>query len=377
LKVEKSLWYLNEGLIYLNHGSFGATPKYVLQRFLQLCEQVDKNPMKFYLEDYPALLESSRNKIADFLKAEPKKIVFVDNATTGVNSVLRSLQPMMDRNWEILTANHYYPAVKNTLSYISSITGCKVVSVELPDFVESAEQLKNLIINGINEKTKLVVIDLISSISGMIYPVEDIIKQCREKGILTLIDGAHAPGSIDLNLEELKPDWYTGNLHKWLFAPKGTAVLYVREPDKYDIHPSVISNNFGKGFTEEFDWVGTKNFCSWLSVPEALDFYHEHFDYNYCRHLSLFGRKLLISELNLTPMVDESLTGLMQSFWLPEKAGSTIEDVLALRKKLLNEYNFEVFLNPFKERIVMRISAQIYNMEEQYEKLVSSLKKEF
>jgi isopenicillin-N epimerase len=374
LKTENSNWYLKEGLIYLNHGSFGATPKVILNKFFQLCEQVDENPMKFYLDDYPLLLNQSRNAISDFINAQIEKIAFVDNATTGINAVMRSLLPLIKLDWEILTTNHYYPAVKNTLSYISALTGCKINVVELPDFVESSVQLFELITNQINEKTKLLVCDHISSISGMIFPVKELNDFCKTKGIFTMIDGAHAPGFLPLDLKALNPDWYTGNLHKWLFAPKGTAILYSNSSNDFDIHPVVISNNFGKGFIEEFDWVGTRNFCSWLTIKNCIEFYKLNFKFEYCRELSLFARELLIKELDLEPMAHESITGLMQSFWLPEKLGNTVDESIKLRKLLLNKFNIEVFLNPFKDRLVLRISSQIYNTQSHYEKLTEALK---
>ncbi|MFH1051295.1 MAG: aminotransferase class V-fold PLP-dependent enzyme [bacterium] len=374
--VDKELFYLDKNLIYLNHGSFGATPKAVLQRFIELTEQIDKNPMKFYLEDYPVLMDESRKAISSFLNVEPDNLAFVDNATTGVNAVLFSLINELNNESEILTASHYYPAVKNTLNHINTITGCKIKVADLPDYVESEEQIKKIILSEITSKTKLLVIDHITSISGLIIPINEIVQHCKTKGILTLIDGAHAPGSVSLDLSELNADWYTSNLHKWFFAPKGTAILYSSDTQKVPIHPTVISNDFGKGFTKEFDWVGTRNFCSWLTAPECLKFYKENFNYNYCRELSLFARHLIINKLGLEPMAHENLTGLMQSFWLPTSAGTTIDDVVELRNKLLNKYKIEVFMNPFKDRLVLRISSQIYNREEEYSTLINALKNE-
>jgi len=372
--TERSLWYLIDGLTYLNHGSFGATPKQIMQRFFQLNELVEENPMKFYLEIYPELIGNSRKSISEFLNSEPDKIAFVDNATTGVNSVLRSLQNKINSDWEILTTDHYYPAVKNTLNYISEMTGCKIVVAEVPDFVESSGQLFGILINAVTSQTKLLVIDHITSVSGIIFPVQEIIDYCKRNDILILIDGAHAPGFLNLNLGELNPDWFTGNLHKWLFTPKSVGILYVAKPENPEIHPTVISNDYDKGFTKEFDWVGTRNFCSWLTVPECIDFHRKYFDYDYCRELSIYSRELLIKDSGLHPMAHEKLTGLMQSFWLPESAGSKIEDVLALRQKLLSRYGIEVFLNPFKGRIVLRITSQIYNSENEYSMLVRALK---
>ena len=374
--IDKGLWYLDEKINYLNHGSFGATPRVIMKRFFELTAQVEKNPMQFYLDDYPVLMEKSRKEIADFLNAKPDKIAFVDNATTGVNAVLRSLQNVVNPDWEILTTNHYYPSVKNTLAYLSSMTGCKINVIELPDYVESDSQILELIKSCVTPNTKMMIIDHITSVSGIVFPINEIIKFCRENDILILIDGAHAPGFLELNLDELKPDWYTGNLHKWLFAPKSSAILYANEPVKYSIPPTVISNDYEKGFTKEFDWVGTRNLCAWLSTPECLMFHNEYFDWDYCRNLSLFARNLIISELGLKPMTDEKLTGLMQSFWLPESTGTTIEDVLDLRKRILTNHNIEVFMNPFKNRMVLRLSSQIYNHKDECIKLINALKQE-
>ncbi|MFC2130817.1 aminotransferase class V-fold PLP-dependent enzyme [Bacteroidota bacterium] len=372
--IDKYLFFLDDKLKYLNHASFGATPKLVMERFLKLTQQVENNPMQFYLVDYPLLMAKSRIKIAEFLNSQKDNIAFVDNATTGVNTVLHSLQHQINSKWEILTVNHYYPAIKNTLKYLSNVTGCKIIAAELPDYTESKEQIIDIIKTAVSEKTKLMVIDHISSISAIIFPLKEIIDFCRNNNILILIDGAHAPGFLDLNLDELKPDWYTGNLHKWLFAPKGTAIFYASKPDKHDIHPVVISNNYQNGFTKEFDWTGTKNFCSWLTVPECIEFHQQYFDWDYCRQLSIYARNLIISKLGLKPLANESLTGLMHSFWLPESSGSTMEDVINLRKTLLEKYQIEIFMYPFNGRIVLRTSSQVYNHEEEYNILVKALK---
>jgi isopenicillin-N epimerase len=372
--VNKNLFYLDDKLRYLNHGSFGATPKVVMGRFIELTKRVEDNPMEFYLVDYPKMMAESRYSVAEYFNSAEKNIVFVDNATSGVNTVFRSLQHKINKDWDILTFNHYYPAIKNSLHYIKNVTGCNIKVAEFPDIIESEEQIIEIIKSSFTDKTKLLVIDHVTSISAVIIPIKQLIKLCRENGIMILIDGAHSPGFIDVDLDKLKPDWYTGNLHKWIFAPKGTAIFYALETDKNDIHPTVISNNYGNGFTEEFDWVGTRNFCAWLTAPECINFHREFFNRDYCRKLSLYVRNLIISELDLQPLVNENMTGLMQSFWLPEIAGTTIKDVNELRKTLLEKYNIEIFLYPFKNRIIMRVSSQIYNSEDEYKVLLKALK---
>lgn len=374
LLIDKSSWYLDKNIKYLNHGSFGASPKIIMERFFELNLQLEKNPMKFFLEDYPKLIHKSRLEIAKFLNSKPNRIAFVDNATTGVNAVLRSFQSKFNSDWEILTSDHYYLAVKNALNYQSEVTGCKIKAIEFPDYVESSEQIFELFVKNISDNTKLLLIDHISSISGILFPVKELIDAFHKKDIPVLVDGAHAPGFLNLDLKELQPDWYIGNLHKWLFAPKGTAILYCSDAFVREIHPSVIANDYQKGFTNEFDWVGTRNVCAWLTIPECIEFHNEYFKYEYCRNLALEVRELFINDLHLKPMSDSSVTGLMQSFYLPEKIGTTFQDLKDLRAYFLNEHNIEIFLNSFKDRVILRYSVQIYNTFDEYKSLIYALK---
>jgi isopenicillin-N epimerase len=372
--INKDLWYLNQNIKYLNHGSFGATPKVIMDKFFEFNIKLENNPMKFFLEDYPRLIHKSRLEISKYINAKANRVAFVENATTGVNAVLRSLQYKFSADWEILTTDHYYMAIKNALNYQNEVTGCKIKAVELPKLLESSEQIIDLLVANIGEKTKLLLIDHISSISGIIFPVKEIIEIFHQKGIPVLVDGAHAPGLLNLDIKELNPDWYVGNLHKWLFAPKGTAILYCSDEYVKDIHPASIANDYQKGFTAEFDWVGTRNICAWLTVPDCIKFHNEYFNYDYCRKLSLEVRDLFKKELNLSPLADKSLTGLMHSYYLPEKIGTSMKEMKELRSFFLNEHDIEIFINPFKERVVLRFSVQIYNYLEEYRELINSLK---
>ena len=249
--VSKNLFYLNKNLIYLNHGSFGATPRIILDKFFKLTLRMENNLMKFFIDDYPNLIKQARESISKILNSPTNNLAFIENATTGINSVLRSLQPEIDKNREILTFDHYYPAVNNTLKYIQSITNCKINVVELPQFIESNDQIIYLLKKNINPRTKLLVIDHISSISAITYPIKEIVELCHKYHIPVLIDGAHAPGYLELNLAKINPDWYTGNLHKWYFAPKGTAILYTTDKWLHKIHPLIISNDYSKGYNSE------------------------------------------------------------------------------------------------------------------------------
>ncbi len=371
--VNKNLFNLNDDIIYLNHASFGATPKIVLDEFFNLTLRMESNPMQFFIDDYHKLMENAKEKISSKFNIPLNNIAFLENATTGVNAVLRSLLPEIDNSWEILTFDHYYPAVSNTLKYISNITKCNIKVIELPEFVESQEQIIELLQKNINSKTKLLVIDHISSISAISYPIKQIITLFHNYNIPVLVDGAHAPGYIDLNILDINPDWYTANLHKWFFAPKGTAILYTSDNWLNKTHPVTISNDFGKGYNAEFDWTGTKNICSWLSAPKFLDFYDEFFNYEYCKNLADESRQLILKETKLQPMINTNLSGLMHSYYLPDKFEPNISDLKKLRLKLLKNYKIEIFINPFKSKLILRTSSQIYNHIDEYKILSKAI----
>src|SRR5215831_13232635 len=264
---------LEPGTSFLNHGSFGTTPRAVLDAAERWRRCMEANPDRFMRDTMPRALRAAAGRLARFLHAEERDVVFVENATSGLNAVLRSLA--FNRGDEILATTQTYNAVRQTLREVCRRTGSKLVEarIELP--VAGENGLIAPIVAKLGKRTRLVVLDHIASPTGLTFPVRRLAALARARGARVLVDGAHAPGQLPLDLPSLGVDWYSGNCHKWLFAPKGCGFLWAQREAQTGIHPPVISHGYGSGFTAEFDWTGTRDFCAWLAVPDALDFLAE------------------------------------------------------------------------------------------------------
>jgi isopenicillin-N epimerase len=248
-------WGLDPDFLTVNHGSYGATPLVVRAEQDRWRKRMEAQPTWFFFLEVPGALREAAGALARFLSAEAEDVVFVPNATTGANAVLRSLQ--LEPGDEILHASHVYNAVRNTISYVAERAGAKVAVAEIPfPRPEAAAILKN-IRQAIGKRTRIAVIDHITSPSGMVLPIEEIIQLCHAAGVPVLVDGAHGPGQVALDLPALGADWYVGTCHKWLCAPKGCGFLYARSDRRAELHPVTISHGYGGGFTTEFDWTGT------------------------------------------------------------------------------------------------------------------------
>lgn len=376
----KKEWLLDEEITFLNNGSFGSVPKIILEEYEKLNRLIEKEPLEFFLRQYFPMIRESAKKLANFVGVSSEDLVFVENATAGVNTILSSITPLLNQDDEILYTNYVYPAVKNAIHYICKKTGAKAQEIIIPYPIEDNKIIINSIEEGLSRKTKIAVIDQIASSTSIILPIKDIVQICRANGTLILIDGAHSPGMIDLNIKDLNPDFFVGNCHKWLYTPKGTALLYCRKELQEFIHPLVISLDYEKGFTNEFDWVGTRNPASWLSVPKALEFYNsigKQEIISYIHNLSIDASELLIQELNINMNLNRQLHGAMVSFPIENENISNKTNPNELRNLFYDKYRIEIPFFNFNGRILFRISAQIYNEFSDYEKLILPLKKEF
>ena len=359
----------------MNHGSFGATPKSVLEAQAYWRRELERNPVAFVVDRLPSVKRQVAERLAGFVGTFGENLGFVENATTAVNAVIRSfdLQP----GDELLTTNHVYGAVHQALRYVCSRTGAKLRLVEVPFPITSSEQVLEALATGFSERTRLAVLDHITSATGLVLPIEEMVAMCRERGVLVLVDGAHAPGHVPLNLESLGADWYTGNAHKWLFAPKGCAFLYAAPHVQSLTHPTVISHNYEQGFVAEFDYTGTKDPSAWLAVEAALDFVESigvgrMQEYNYA--LVREAAALLQSKWGTAPLAPDSMLGCLVTLAAPNGAlGATLDEAAAARRYLLDEHQTEVPVFPFGERNWVRISAQVYNELGDYEALAEAL----
>ncbi len=371
-------------MTFLNHGSFGACPKQVLEFQQRLRSQLEQEPLRFFGREWEPLLDDARSKLAAFVGADVQDLVFVPNATTGVNSVLRSLT--FSPEDEILTTNHEYNACRNALDFIASRTGARVVVAKIPFPIDSPQQVIAAVIERVSPKTRLVLLDHVTSQTALIFPIQELVKELQQRGVDTLVDGAHAPGMIPLDLREIGATYYTGNCHKWLCAPKGAAFLYVRRDKQSEIRPLTISHGTNSPRTDktrfqlEFDWTGTNDPTAYMSVPEAIAFmglllpggWTELRQQNH--QLVLQGRQLICEALEVQPLCPEKMIGSMAVVPLPTILEN--RDFMSIHDELFDKFGIQVQVMPWQEkpRLLVRISAQIYNTLEQYEYLAKVLK---
>lgn len=373
----KELWGLDPSIVFLNHGSFGATPKSILATQARWRSTMEEDPVYFSMEILPQMIRNSAERLATFLHTSSEQLVFVDNATTGVNAVLRSLLPVLRPSDEIVTTSHVYGAVWQTLQYLRDSTGVRLVTAEVPFPISHNDEVINAVKSALTPATKLVVIDHITSPTGILFPIEEIIRICQENEIYTLIDGAHAPGNVPINLDTLQPSWYTGNCHKWMCAPKGTAFLWTSKEMSPFTHPTVISHNYKTGFIPEFDWTGTKDLTSILCLPDVLDLIHEWGGVEEItrknKELLLKGRDILTSSLGIETPAAESFLTTMATMQLPFEISPNEEAKLQLNKRLRSERSIQIPFMPFNNKMWFRISAFLYNTEDEYQYLAESL----
>ena len=264
-------WRLDPDFLTVNHGSFGATPSCVLAVQTDWRARMEAQPTRFMRAVLPDALRQAAESLASFLGARGEDVAFLDNATGGCNAVLRSLRLAPDD--EVLVLDHGYNAVRNTVRFVTERAGARMTeaAVQFPDPDDDATVAA--IAAALTPRTRLAVIDHITSGSALVLPVAHIVTACHAAGVPVLVDGAHAPGQIDLDLPAIGADWYTGNCHKWLCAPKGSAFLWATPERQIDLHPTIISHGLGGGFRTEFDWTGTRDFSAFLSVPAAIEFH--------------------------------------------------------------------------------------------------------
>ncbi len=374
-------WLLDRNVIFLNHGSFGACPISVLQTQTRLREQLERQPVHFFVREWEPLIDKARSQLAEFVGANAEDVVFVPNATTGVNSILRSLQ--FSPEDELLTTNHEYNACRNALNFVAQRSGAKVVVAEIPFPLNSPEQIIDRILQKVSPRTKLVLVDHVSSQTGLVFPIQSLVEELNPRGIETLVDGAHAPGMLPLSLHEMGTTYYTGNCHKWLCAPKGAAFLYVKPEQQSKIHPTTISHGANSPRTDrsrfqlEFDWTGASDPTAYLCVPEAIQFlgtllpggWQELRQHNH--QLILAARKILAEKLGVSLPCPDQMIGSMAVIPLPE----TWNIQPTLQEQLWQKFKIEVPVIPWQNgtQHLMRISAQIYNTLPQYEYLAQAL----
>ncbi|HTV96040.1 MAG TPA: aminotransferase class V-fold PLP-dependent enzyme [Steroidobacteraceae bacterium] len=371
-----ALWALDPAVAYLNHASFGACPRAVLDAQSALRLEMEREPVDFLSGSLPGRLEAARAELARFLGADAADLVFVANATSGVNAVLRSLALRAED--ELLVTSHGYAACRKVVEFVAQRAGARVVTAQLPFPCPGAHSIVEAVLGAVSARTRIALIDHVTSPTALILPVERLVRELGARGIDVLIDGAHAPGMLPLRLSELGAAYYTGNAHKWLCAPKGAAFLHVRRDRQAGLHAHVISHGFEAGFQAEFDWIGTIDPTPWLCIPEALRHLGGQLAGGWPqlmaanRRLALGARDLVLARLGIAAPAPDELIGAMASIPLPAGGSAAPPLDTRLLHDRLRARGVEAWLHPHPVPL-LRVSAQLYNDLDQYERLAALL----
>jgi len=362
-------WLLDGDFLSVNHGSFGATPRVVLAAQQEWQRRMEAQPGRFFRAVLPDALRAAAERLAAFLGADGKDVAFVENATVGCNAVLRSLALAADD--EVVVLQHGYGAVRNAVRYVTERAGARMTEAAMPFPRPDADAIVSAIANALTPRTRLAVIDHITSGSALVLPLDRIIAACHARGVPVLVDGAHGPGQVTLELKALDADWYVGNCHKWLCAAKGCGFLWASPVRQAGLHPVTISHGFANGFLAEFDWTGTRDYSAWLSVGAALDF-HARLGGAALRSrnvaLAAEGTALLARRLNTEQGATGALAGAMGLVRLPLSMPVTTERSEAMRARLLAA-GTDAPTHIVDDALWLRLSAHAYNEYEDYERL--------
>lgn len=386
-------WTLDPAVTFLNHGSFGACPRPVLEAQADLRARMEREPVQFLFREWSARIDAARQTLAEFLGADAAGLAFVPNATSGVNTVLRSLT--FDPGDEILVTDHGYPACNNAAQFAAHGVRAELAVARIPFPIESPDQVVEAVLAAVTPKTKLAVLDHVTSPTALVFPIQRLVAELAERGVDTLVDGAHAPGMLPLDISAINAAYYTGNCHKWMCAPKGAAFLHVRADRRDRIRPLVISHGASaKGqpggdrsfFHIEADWTGTCDPTPWLSIPAAIQFGEDVIDEGWdgwrahTHALLREARDLVSAALDVAPAAPDSMLGTIASIPLPDasSAAPTTPPMALdpLHLTLFEEHSIEVpvFPWPAPPRRLLRVSAQLYNTRTDYEHLAESLR---
>lgn len=372
--------YLLAGdLMFLNHGSFGATPRVVFEEHVRWQREIENDPIEILARKGTELLDGAKAAIGRWLGMRPVDFGMVTNATEGINAVLRSLS--FSPGDELLTTTHVYNAVRQAMKYVAERARAEYREIDVTIPVDSLATIARTILDGLTARTKLLVIDHITSPTALVFPVEEIIRGCAERGVDVLVDGAHGPGMVPIDMERLSPAYYAGNLHKWTCGPKGCAFIWVRPDRQGAIHPTVISHHLGKGLAREFSWQGTRDLGAWLSVPRAIEFLaglgmervmsHNH-------SLAVWVNQMLCrrwSVRSISPM-DGSMLGSMAAVPLPAPLDRLAEEkVQQLSRRLHDRERIEVPIMSWAGRNYVRPCCQIYNVADDYQRLAETIER--
>ncbi|MBL4886103.1 MAG: aminotransferase class V-fold PLP-dependent enzyme [Planctomycetaceae bacterium] len=383
----KSHWKLDPEITYLNHGSFGPTPGVVKESQLKWRQRLEANPMQFFVREQEFLLEESTEKLGQFLGCDGKDLIYVDNATFGMNIVANSFP--LNAGDEVLLTDHEYGSVKRIWQDYLSPVGAKVVIGNLPDYMENQDQVARSFVEQASEKTKLIVISHVTSQTSVVLPVKKICELAKAKGIAVCIDGPHAIAMQDLNLSQIDCDFYTASCHKWLCAPFGTGFLYVHPRWQGKLRPNITS--WGgtmcgreKSWKDEFLWQGTRDLSAFLAVPDAIDFMQQYGLEKFRKQsheLAAYARKRLVEICETKPCCADSIQwyGSMITVPLPDYVPAPTSytgQPHPLHRALYENHRIEPHVFKWKKSMQLRVSCHLYNDKDDIDRLCESLKLE-
>ena len=372
----KDLFLLNNNITYLNHGSYGACPTQVFENYQNWQRKLEEQPVQFMTKIIWENLKTSRDTLGKFLGCSGEDLVLFPNPTTAVNNIIENLN--LSQNDEVLMTQHEYGALVRAWLRSSKKNNFLIIQQHIDLPLHSKNMFVNQFLSGVTKNTKVIFISQITSQTGLIFPVKEVCDYARQKGIITIIDGAHVPGHIDLNVSDLSCDYYTGACHKWMCAPKGSSFLFVKKSLQADLRPQIMSwGEEGEDpgpsqFLMDFQWQGTKDMSAFLSIPSAINFLEDD-DWKEKRKVS----KNLILEVsnNLIDIFDtESL--FLNKDWIGQMVSHPLPPNMTpdLKEKLWEEYMIEVPIFEWNNQKFIRVSAHFYNRASDMEILISALK---
>ena len=379
----KSKFLLDPEITFLNHGSYGSCPKPVFEVYQKYQTDLESHPIKFMQEDVYKLLEISRESLSHYVNCDKDDLIFVTNPTQAVGTVIHNI--LINSNDEVLSTNLEYGSCDRMWTYDADQKGYKYIQAEINLPIEDKETFLNQFWSYASDQTKYVFISQITSTTGMILPISEIVAEAKKRGIKTIIDGAHVPAHIPLDIKELDPDYYTGALHKWLCCPKGSSFLYVKKEKQVGIQPMLKSWGWGEEyekfkssvqlhspsrFINVFQWQGTNDMSTFFTVPKAIQFQEEH-DWDSVRSRSInmvIEARNRINEITKLPKIcPDNWLGQMATILFP------IDDTVAFKKTLYNDYQIEMPVMRHIEHTAFRISIQGYNNQEDIDHLINAL----
>ena len=360
----KSKFLLDPTITFLNHGSFGATPQSVFEAKVNLQRELEADPVHFIQKKLPIYLKAAKEPLAEFIGCDTDDFFFTPNPTQAINTIMRSLQ--LQPGDEILATNHEYGAMDRTWNFYCKKSGAKYIRQNISLPITSKEQILEDFWKGYSSKTKVVFINQISSSTALIFPVKEICDKAQELGLITIVDGAHVPGHIPLNLRELNPDYYTGTLHKWMLAPKGSSFLYVKKEFQADLDPLIVSWGYESLFPSEsqfldyHEYQGTNDHSTYLCTPQVIQFLKENnweTQAKACRAMVIEQYPRFCKLLNSQPLcpVTEEFLGQMAS--IPVCTSKPME----LKEVLYSKYHIQIPVMPLNDGVYVRFSINAYN----------------